>query len=178
MRARRESGFTLIELMMTMVILGLLMMIGVPQFRVWMQNVQIRTAAESVLNGMQTARNEAIRRNEAVQIKLTTGSGWIINTKADPDADPPVMKRAHEEGSDNASLTVTPGGADTVTFTALGRVDTTNQDGSAIMNSIVFDNTNMPAAESRELRIVIPTGGGIKLCDPQAPASDPRSCPP
>ena len=46
---------------------AIMLFIALPNFAVWMQNTQIRTAGEAVLNGMQLARAEAIsqlRRGE------------------------------------------------------------------------------------------------------------------
>jgi len=31
-------------------------------------------------------------------------------------------------------------------------------------------------ADRRSLRIIIPTGGAIRLCDPKVVGSDPRAC--
>lgn len=175
MRRGRQSGITLIEVLVAIVVLGLLMAVGVPSFKTWIQNVQIRTATEALLNGLQVAKNEAIRRNANVQMKIEGGSGWRVNLGADPDGQP-LQSRSHDEGSQNAVVVALPGGADTVTFSGLGRV-VANSDGSLTMTQIDIDNTTLDPAESRDMRIVIPPGGAIRLCDPNvATAGDPRAC--
>ena len=63
-------GFSLIEMMIAVVIVGLLLMAGVPAYTTWIQNLQIRTGAEAILNGMQLARAEAVRRNTNVRFVL------------------------------------------------------------------------------------------------------------
>ena len=175
-QARRQRGISLIEMMMALVILGLLIAAGVPMFTSWIQNTQIRTAGEAIMNGLQTARNEAIRTNRAVHLEFTTGTGYQVNPKADPEGSPAIRVRSHEEGSENAVVTFSPADGTVITFTALGRIDTTNHNGSPVVTQIDIDNPSMPAAESRELRIVIPPGGAIRMCDPQVPAGDPRAC--
>ena len=175
MRRARQLGITLVEVMVTVAVIALLLMVAVPNFRTFIQNTQIRTAADGVLNGLQAAKNEAIRRNASMQLRFTTGGGWELNSRQNPNLDPPIMARHHEEGSANAAVTLTPGGADRITFNALGRIDT-NEDGSAPVTQIDIDNPLMAAADSRELRIVIPPGGAIRLCDPQVAAGDPRAC--
>ena len=175
-RRQRQRGVSLIEMMVTLVILGVLMATGVPMFTMWIQNTQIRTAAEAIMNGLQAAKNEAIRSNRAVHLEFTTGTGYIINPKSDPDQVPPIRTRSHDEGSYNAVATTTPGGGTVITFSALGRIDPNNHNGSPVITQIDIDNPSMPAAESRELRIIIPAGGAIRMCDPQAPAGDPRAC--
>ena len=61
--AARQRGLTLIELMIGVVITGILLAMGVPSFASWLQSSQIRTAAGSILDGLQLAHAEAIRRN-------------------------------------------------------------------------------------------------------------------
>ena len=58
-----QQGVTLIELLTALIIIGLLFGLGVPSFGGWIQNAQIRTAAEAIQNGLQLARVEAVRRN-------------------------------------------------------------------------------------------------------------------
>ena len=66
----RQHGFTLVEVMVAIVILGILFGIALPTYRVWIQNVQIRNAAESIQNGLQLARTEAVKRNTNVAFVL------------------------------------------------------------------------------------------------------------
>lgn len=176
---RRQRGITLVEILVTIFILSLLLAVGIPNFTLWIQNTQIRTGADAMLNGLQTARNEAIRRNTCVQVKFDTiagQTGYRVNLCADPDGTP-LLSRSHEESSGNAQALTVPAAVDTVSFNALGRVvDPNPSDGSATISQINLDNPTMNAADSRELRIVIPTGGGARLCDPQVLVGDPRAC--
>jgi type IV fimbrial biogenesis protein FimT len=67
-----HSGITLVELMVTLAILGLVLVAAFPSVTSWMRNNQIRTAAIAVLNGLNKARNEAVRRNSNVRFSLVT----------------------------------------------------------------------------------------------------------
>lgn len=67
-----ETGFSLLELMVGLAIMILLFMMGVPSFKSWIQNAQIRTATEAIQNGLSLARAEAVRRNTQVRFQLTT----------------------------------------------------------------------------------------------------------
>lgn len=173
----RQSGISLAEVMIAVAIIGVLMALGMPAFQNWIQNTQIRTASEAIMNGLQTARNEAIRRNASVQFKLDGGAStrWRVNLFTDPDGTP-LQSRAAEEGSANASITVQPGGADTVTFSALGRV-VPNADASPSITQVDIDNLLIPVvADRRNLRIIVPAGGALRMCDPKVAAGDPRAC--
>ena len=181
----RSAGFTLIELMIVIVILSIMLFIALPNFAVWMQNTQIRTAGEAVLNGMQLARAEAIRRNVNVELRLdpvagVVSSSWtacVAGTGPACVAGTPefIQSRLAGEGSAAALVTITPLGATTVTFNSFGSV-ATNADGTATVTEIKIDSPAIAAADSRELCILVRAGGNVRMCDPQVPATDTRTC--
>jgi type IV fimbrial biogenesis protein FimT len=172
MRASGQLGFTLVEILIGVAIVGLMLMVGIPSFTLWIQNQKARTAAEGLLNGMQIARTEAIRRNECMQITLSEQTAWTISRCASSDI--PVQSRQASEGTLDVTSTVLPADAHTVSFSGLGRVSSPNpSDHSAPMTSIEFSTPT-----SRRMRIVVPVGGGVRMCDPQVTStSDPRYCP-
>src|SRR5215470_15125305 len=69
MRAR-QHGFNLIEVMISLVVLGVLIGLAAPSFSDFLQNQQIRGAAEATLNGIQVARAEAVARNTNVSFQF------------------------------------------------------------------------------------------------------------
>jgi len=166
----------MIEILVTLGIVAVLLGVALPGFRVWIQNTQIRSAAEAVYNGLQAARNEAIRKNSVFELTVHNGTAWDICPSSEPyPCATPVMMRAHEEGSENATLTTTPGGTDTVAFNGLGRV-VANANGSASMTQVDIDNLQLTAANKRAMRILVSPGGAARLCDPNVAAGDPRAC--
>ncbi len=175
---RSVRGFTLIEIMVSLTVLGILLMVALPNFSEWLQNQQLRAASEATLNGLQAARGAAIRRNVLVQFVSGPGTGWSVTEVGTGLL---VQSRAHEEGSPNAVLTIAPAGATTVTFGPLGSV-VANFDGSPTVTQ--FDVGNLaggscqPAGPMRCLRVTISGGGSLRLCDPTStlPANDPRAC--
>ena len=189
---RKQSGVTLIELLIAIVISGILLMVGVKSFGKWNQNQQVRVAAQSILNGMQIARVEAVKRNSTARFVLCglPASSWEILAASAAAPAPPVstacgsgsnatageervQERSGQEGTVNATVAVTPGGATTVTFNSLGRV-TANFDGSASITRVDVSN---PKGD-RPLRVTVSTAGNLHMCDPSAKlkAGDPRKC--
>jgi len=84
--AATRAGFTLIEVLFTVAVLGLLVMMAMPTFGEWLQSQQLRAAAEASVNGLQLARAEAIRRNLPVQITFgVPQSGWQIVEAAESE---------------------------------------------------------------------------------------------
>ncbi len=192
-----QRGVTLIELMIGLAIVALVLFVAVPSFGIFLQNSQIRNAAGSALDGLQLARNEAIRRNSPVRFQFvsdltaactlsTTSLAWVVS-QADPtgacnaapsDTVAPqlVQSRSATEGTSNARITVA--GGSTVVFTGLGRVpaggitqiDVTNTSGTCQY----VDPTN---GTMRCMRILVSSGGQSRMCDPQVTAAnDPRKC--
>ena len=168
----KYAGFTLIELMIVIVILSIMLLIALPNFAIWMQNTQIRTAGEAVLNGMQLARAEAIRRNVNVELRMDVSSGWTARVAGTGEV---VQSRLATEGSATALVTMTPAGAKTVTFNSFGSV-ATNADGTATITEIKIDSSAISAADSRELCILVRAGGNVRMCDPQVAVTDTRTC--
>lgn len=175
-----NMGFTIIEVLFTVAILGILIMVAAPTFGEWLQSQQLRAAAEASINGLQVARSEAIRRNLPVQIVFTAPqTGWAVTEQ--PPIATFIQGRDANEGSPNAQLAVTPAGATTVTFTPLGGI-TANADGSASVTRLditnPFGGACAPGGAMRCLRVVITGGGTIRMCDPHPAvvAPDPRAC--
>jgi type IV fimbrial biogenesis protein FimT len=163
---------TLIEIMMAVVIMGIVMMLGMPSFNTWIANTQVRTGAEGILNGLQLARGEAVRRNANVTLTLGTNTGWTVTELKNNTV---VQTRSEDDGSKDARVTVTPAGATTVTFSGYGRV-TTNADASSAMTQIDVTSAKLSAADTRALRIVVSTGGNVRMCDPALATGNPQAC--
>lgn len=172
----RQGGATLIELMIGLVIVGFVTVAAAPSFAAWIANSKIRTATEALQNGLQVARNEAIRRNASVAFTLGTGSGWGITVVSTGET---LQSRVEEDGSKNVTVDVLPAGARTVTFTAFGRVASVNADGTVPFTQLDIDvpTSVLSAADSRNMRIVTGGGGQVRMCDPNVVLStDSRKC--
>jgi type IV fimbrial biogenesis protein FimT len=164
---------SLIEVMISVVVLACLLALGVPSFALWMQNTQIRTGADAILNGLQLARAEAIRRNSQVQFALGNQTEWTVSV-VKPFTQ--VQYRPMAEGTTNVTVQTGPGGSNTVTFDAMGG-RAGNNDGSNAIDSIDI-TSNKTMTGLRPLRIVISPSGTTRMCDPDTslPVGDPRRC--
>ncbi len=189
MRAKAR-GFTLIELMVAIAILALLMLLGMPSFITYLRNSEIRSNAESLINGLRTASAEATRQNAKVVFTLTGGAGWKINLVTDQDCAvlvaPPIQQYVSTEAGKSTKITMTPGDKSTVCFSGLGRI--LNQ-GTAGDHLQQIDIESLVAGEARSLRIIVddvaaadPTKPrGLRMCDPDPALKllvppDPRAC--
>ncbi|MCB1909600.1 MAG: GspH/FimT family pseudopilin [Rhodocyclaceae bacterium] len=90
-KAQRRSlrGFTLIELMMTLTIFGILLMVGVPALRGFIVSSDLTGQANDILAAINLARAEAVRRGQRVIFcPVQTAAGVpSTDTCTDPGAD-------------------------------------------------------------------------------------------
>jgi prepilin-type N-terminal cleavage/methylation domain-containing protein len=65
---RRDKGFTLIELMVTVAIIIIVSMLAIPSFQAQRQRAATRGAGDQMLNFWNQARMEALKRNSMVKV--------------------------------------------------------------------------------------------------------------
>jgi len=79
--ARRSPGFTLIEMVITVTLLGVLLAIAVPSFQQLILNQGVKSAAFDVFSALEYARSEAIKRpGETVTLKAGAASDGAWST--------------------------------------------------------------------------------------------------
>lgn len=73
-------GFSVIELMITLVIVGILAAIAVPSFNQFMKRSKLTGAAEKVFGQLQYARSESIASGKDIFVifESTSGADWCI----------------------------------------------------------------------------------------------------
>ncbi|WP_081974653.1 GspH/FimT family pseudopilin [Novilysobacter arseniciresistens] len=106
--APAHAGFTLVELMITLVVLGVLVGMAAPSFSNLINSNRLTAAANEVVAAMQVARMEAVRRNANVVLCPSTDGAACAGTAwrefivfADEDGDNTV-----DAGTDEVIRTV------------------------------------------------------------------------
>jgi type IV fimbrial biogenesis protein FimT len=173
----RQCGFTLIEMMITIAVLAILVALALPAMGNWIKNAQIRTAAESLQNGLQKARNEAARQNAAVEFVIGPGSAWTVRLA---NVNTVIESRPAGEGSPQVVLTPQPAVATTVTFDGMGRRMNANAAGEGpVLTQICVDlpAAVLAAAETHDLELDVSLSGAVRMCDPKVSnLTDNRVC--
>jgi type IV fimbrial biogenesis protein FimT len=186
--SRRQRGFSIIELSVAMTIAGVLLALGAPAMSGYLQNARLGSAAQSIYVGLQTARAEAVKRNQDVEFALTnsalesttadsivpdsTGRSWVVRQRASSAAAYSLVEQK-AAGQDLGGVTVAAG-APTVVFNSLG--------GSAVVTTISLTNPVLglcaPAGPVRCWNVVVAPGGQVRLCNPDTSlaSSDSRHC--
>lgn len=183
MRMIRQLGTSVIESMVVIAIIAIILMIGVPSLQSWLVSSQVAAKTDAILNGLQLARTEAIRRNAKVEFSIASDSSWSVGCAtavADQDGDgiddcpATIQSKPADEAGLVDDLTLVPYGASKVTFNGIGTLSP-NQDGSESLSQV--DVTKSSADESVTLRVLITLGGQSRICDPAIETEgDPRKC--
>lgn len=73
----RNSGVTLIELMVTLAVLAIVVTVAIPSFEGMMTRQRLKSATEAVYQDLRWARTETIKRNERITVEFdTTAPDW------------------------------------------------------------------------------------------------------
>jgi type IV fimbrial biogenesis protein FimT len=190
-------GFTLIELMITLAVLAVIIMLGVPSFSLWAANGRVRMVAESLQNDMRQAQAEAGKRNRQVALILTNSAPSATPVAAAMSARNWSIRALPLLNSDEADPTFILGNAQTdqsdvvvktdalaVCFNSVGRlvasaVQIPNAGGAAC----TAPTNNVPryfrvqnANGDRPLWVQVYLGGQIRMCDPNKKSPAPDAC--
>lgn len=71
---RSPKGFTLVELIMVMTILGIIVAMALPPYLSWRKNLGYRTTASGVIAALREARSRAITDNQPHQVIFDTAN--------------------------------------------------------------------------------------------------------
>jgi len=111
--ARKSAAFTLIELMVTIAVLGIVVAIAMPSFQRFIADQRVKAAADELVMSFMYARSEAVKRRTTVSVTSLSGgwsAGWQVASGSD-------VLRTHEFNG----LSVSGVEASTVSFGAQGR---------------------------------------------------------
>lgn len=194
----RARGFTLIELMITIAIIGLTMALTVPAIRNWTANSQIRSAGSALQSALRLAQAEAVRNSQDVMLYRTNDTGctgkpaaasggarWVIRSLALGNRAAETLQcGAVTEGF--TTLTVT--GPTVVCFGPHGRPQVMNSSEtnlgvgctSGSNGRIIYDVTSTTVTTNlKKLQVWLSLGGSVRLCDKERAVSDtvPDGCP-
>lgn len=172
----KSGGFSLIEIMVAIVIVGIVLAYSLPTYAIWIENSKIRNGAESILNGLQKARAAAVMNNAQVEFILGDNSAWTVGCVT-PTATCPaqIEHRASVDGSSSGvTVTTTPASRTTITFSHLGIGVDTDEDEE--FGRVDVDTTAILSDDSRNLRIVVSPSGSVRMCDPEFSLPDPKGC--
>ncbi len=122
-----KNGFSLIELIVTLAIVAIVMMIGVPNFNSAIQNSRLTTTANELVTAFHLARSESVKRNQNVVVSAINDN-WQDGYRVFVDLSKATAtaKNTFDEGdflikeSSQLALPVTSDNGAFVTYNSLG----------------------------------------------------------
>ena len=166
----KTKGFTLIEMAIGLVVLSILGISAVGMMNSYILNARISSTADELRDGIFLAKAEAIKRNTAVDFRVTN-TGWQIWMPWVDDTKPYLTREAAQKSITVAGADSNGSAVTTIEFIGSGRPN------SAITSApVTIDITpNAPlacrTADSGEvtcLRVLVTTGGRVRVCNPQS----------
>ena len=191
---KRQLGINLIEVAVTVSVLGILIATGLPSVGDWIRSTHVRTLAETTQTGLHRARQEAMKRNKVVTFwlvspttttrpdntcALDTASGaWVVSLEnpaglcatAPSTTVTPRIVETFGPGTSAEGLAIAAN-TSSISFNGFGQ----RTSGGAWK----IDISHAASTTVRPLRVEVSASGGIRMCDPTVAAidsTDPRAC--
>ena len=82
-----ERGFTLLELLISFLLLAVFTAIAVPSFQAFIARNKVKSASEQLQAALFYARSEAVKRSQTIKLSCKSGGcqqGWVVATIASP----------------------------------------------------------------------------------------------
>jgi len=86
MNRQKNAGFTLLETMIVVAIIGILAAIAVPSYHDMIERNRLKQAAEGLKSDMQWMRTETIKKSCNLQTSFTNGPSWSYQIYIPPAA--------------------------------------------------------------------------------------------
>lgn len=185
MTPRKQHGFTLYELLITLLVIAVILAIGVPNLGDFTRNSRVTATANDLHGSFLLARSEAARAKANVTICSSSDpfgaaacdgasfeDGWIIFVDFDGDGDRDTaadenVLRAHGPVSDRVDVITNPG-ATHFSYAANGLGDTPPGKTALSTAAICDERGNVTAAGGRSaarLVVVTPVGRSTVVRD-------------
>ena len=161
---KRQRGFTVVEFVIAMLILGVVAGFGIPAFNEMSRSNQMTNTANDTLLALQLARSEAHTRSRTVTACASSdgqtcgnnwADGWLVFVDGSlggstDDFDQDDVLRISEK----SNVVTTEGGPTAVSFMATGEVVQGN-------GTIRLERPGCEAGDAREIRV--PRGGRARV---------------
>jgi type IV fimbrial biogenesis protein FimT len=154
-QATSRRGFTLVELLTTVVVLSVLLSYAIPSFTVFLQRTALNTQATALASALGTARAQAVSRNTWVTVAPAAGdwnNGWIVcvNPARLPDCSSgQTILLEHRQLPRNLAIAF----------------EGTPDVGALSYSPVGYTRTLTDAMMSARVRLTLDDGGGTRLVD-------------
>lgn len=199
-------GYTLIEVMVGIAILGTLLAVGIPSMTNWILANKARAASEFYVDGLSTARRQAVAHNARSRFVLTPGANGQYDWQIDLCFPAPGTPCTDTVGNWSGTAAAAAGDPEGVTgFRSVFRSAASLPPTDALRPTVAPEGANAvyftelgwvdttigdrlallrldPSAaladDVRAAAVAVTLAGMAAKCDPATAAPDSRACPP
>jgi len=159
MNKQLNTGFSLVELMITVAVIGIITSMAVPSFTSMLERNRLKEASESLKSDLMFARTEAIKQSTNLNVSIDiNGSSWCYGIDSDSTS-------CNCTTSGDCAIKTVDGNLFQGTSLAAG----TNVDilfqfrrGIASANGATLNTTNYST------RVVVGSSGRVRICSPDS----------
>jgi len=165
MLRKRQTGFTILELMVAIIVLVIFLTLAIPSFRTAVQNNRLTSATNGFVTAMQLARSEAVTRrtpvtacgsSDGVKCDAKFTDGWVVFVDATalgsaPPEDVPPGSELRVWPAIDGDATNAGDDPDFIRFIPTGAVDNTT--GTTFPITLVLEMPDCSGDNAREIEI-------------------------
>jgi type IV fimbrial biogenesis protein FimT len=203
-RATPASGFTLIEMAVTMAIFAIMVALGIPAMRTWVSDTKVRAVTDALQNGLRQAQAESLRRSRQVVFALTNtttpnnypvaavanGLSWVAWTlpSMTDGTETPQFIASGILSSTSTNVLINSHSTAAICFNSVGRLVNNTTTVTAVTGGAnCVTPTGAPPVQKfdvtltgadRPLEVQVGLGGQVHMCDPAMALSsaNPEGC--
>lgn len=163
-RIRAARGFTLIEAMVTLAVLGILATVATPYLGAWIDKQRVVGASQTIIDEIQTARSEAIKQSTSIALTISPAAPWFVgvssnSTACTNDSSSTACLRVTSAANCKGCTMAVPSDASTIVYTFRG---TTNPVSGATIT--------LQSGLGKQLQITVSALGLVTTCSPSSAA--------
>ncbi len=172
---RRMQGFTLIEMMTVIVIMGILLALVVPSFDAYFEKSRTKRAAETLAAFLVNAKSESLKRNTTVRVvfqSASSGASWCAGMTAANTCDCSASPNTCQ--MDGVDRTVAGADFNGVVLSAPGDdfiYGFTHRRGTVNAQTI-----QLQSVSGYGMNVVVSSTGRIRLCSPSGTIGGYATC--